>query len=357
MRWTGICAAAVALAVSVGTASALAAPIQLGVHLATSEPDGSDIDAYTRLVGAPPSIVMSYSDFGTPLFYSGQVAPVQKRGAAALLTWDPVGPGGGIPLSEIAVGAYDGYIREQARLAATWGKPLYVRFAHEMNLPEAAYGPGANGNTPATFVRAWRHVVSLFRSEGATNVRWVWSPNVHCGGRCPFTAFYPGDAWVDWLGLDGYNYAGASNIRWMSFREIFGKSYELITKLSSKPLMIPETASTERGGDKAAWITNAFMRDIPQRFPRIRAVVWFNKVKETDWRVQSSPAALQAFREVARSPLYSGGSLDAAARAIPPAGGAPQPVAGGSFSAIVIGAINGFGCRVFGAEWRRGCVA
>jgi hypothetical protein len=178
---------------------------------------------------------------------------------------------------------------------------------------------------------------------------------VHCGGRCPFTAFYPGDAWVDWVGLDGYNYAAVSHVRWMSFAEIFGKSYQLVTELTGKPIMIPETASTERGGDKAAWIRTAFTRDIPQRFPRIRAVVWFNKVKETDWRVQSSASSLEAFRDVARSPLYTRTSLADAARV--EEGTTRVSTPGGSLSAIVIGAMNGFGCRVFGAQWRRGCVA
>ena len=124
-----------------------------------------------------------------------------------------------------------------------------------MNLSDNTWGPGVNGNTPEEFVAAWRHVVSVFRAVGATNVLWVWSPNVDCGGQCPFDAFYPGDAWVDWVALDGYNYGPVDDVPWMSMAQIFGPSYDDLTALTTKPLMIAETASTEEGGDKAAWIT------------------------------------------------------------------------------------------------------
>jgi mannan endo-1,4-beta-mannosidase len=175
-----------------------------------------------------------------------------------------------------------------------------------MNLRGSPFGPGHEGNTPAQFVAAWRHVVSVFRSAGATNVKWVWSPNVDCGGKCPFDAFFPGDSYVDYVALDGYNYAAVDGVPWMSFDQIFAPSYRDLTRLSSKPVIIAETASVGDGDAKATWIQNAFLRSIPTAFPRVRAVVWFDRDKEANWKVNSSPASEQAWRAVVDSPIYQG---------------------------------------------------
>ncbi len=87
-----------------------------------------------------------------------------------------------------------------------------------------------------------------------------FAPNVNCDGQCPFSAYYPGDDWVDDVGLDGYNFAAVHDVSWMSFTQLFQQSYQQLTALTSKPVMITETASTEAGGNKAGWITQAFDR-------------------------------------------------------------------------------------------------
>jgi hypothetical protein len=279
--------------------------IRLGINI-DGFPDTSALQNYTSLAGAPPAIVMWYQQWSEPLFYAKQLSDVTSVGATPMVTWDPTLNGVGVPLVDISDGTYDPYIRSAALDAKAWGKPLYVRFAHEMNLSDSAFGPGQDGNTAAGFVSAWRHVVSLFRDVGADNVQWVWSPNVDCAGRCPFTSFYPGDAWVDWVALDGYNYSSTDDAPWKSFDQIFASSYETLTAMTDKPLMIAETASAEQGGSKAAWITQAFLHQIPSELPRVRAVVWFDRVKETDWRVDSSASALSAWRKVVASPIYGG---------------------------------------------------
>jgi hypothetical protein len=281
-------------------------PIALGVSV--GNPDApSDLSSYAAAVGRNPAIVMWFQSFDEPLFYPGQLAAVRARGAVPMITWEPAHTGGaGIPLRDIADGRDDAYLRHAAVAAAAWEKPLFVRFAHEMNLDSSPWGPGVDGNTAAVYVSAWRHVVALFRRAGATNVRWVWSPNVDCGGKCPFASFYPGDAWVDWVALDGYNYSTVADLPWMSATAIFESSYRALGALTSKPVMIAETASAESGGDKAAWIRQSLLSDVPSRMPRVRAVIWFQQVLETDWRFDSSPASLAAFRTVAASPLYSG---------------------------------------------------
>jgi hypothetical protein len=300
--------AARARASDAGTSS-----IRLGINIDGS-PDTSALASYTSLAGAPPSIVMWYQQWSEPLFYPKQLSDVASVGATPMVTWDPTINGAGIPFADISNGTYDTYIRNAALAAKAWGKPLYLRFAHEMNLSDSPFGPGQDGNTAAGFVGAWRHVVSVFRDAGADNVQWVWSPNVDCAGRCPFTSFYPGDAWVDWVALDGYNYSSTDHEPWKSIDQIFGPSYATLSAMTNKPMMIAETASAEQGGNKAAWITEAFLHEIPNELPRVRAVVWFDRVKETDWRVDSSASALSAWRKVVASPIYGGTAASSSAQ-------------------------------------------
>ena len=99
-----------------------------------------------------------------------------------------------------------------------------LRFAHEMNLLSSDWGPGKEGNTASSYVDAWRHIVTIFRQEGADNVKWVWAPNVDYGGR-PFTQFFPGDEWVDYVALDGYNWGATGGESWETFSQIFASSY------------------------------------------------------------------------------------------------------------------------------------
>jgi beta-mannanase len=123
--------------------------------------------------------------------------------------------------------------------------------------------------------------------------------------------YYPGDAWVDWTCADGYNWGTSQTAaedgwdsRWQTFDEVFGAIYQRVTALApAKPFMIGEFASSELGGNKAAWIADAALR-MPAAYPALRAFVWFNYNKETDWRAESSMAALDAFRSAFAGNAY-----------------------------------------------------
>jgi hypothetical protein len=280
--------------------------IQLGVNLMGLPGDGARLDDYTARVGARPDIVMWYQGWDEPLFWPGQMRTLATRKITPMVTWTPQKGAEGIPLRDIAAGVFDAYIAESAHAAASLKRPFMIRFAHEMNLAGSAYGSGANGNTPADFIAAWQHIVTIFRAAGATNVQWVWSPNVDYLGQAPFAAYYPGDAWVDWVGLDGYNWGTLRKSGWRTAAQVFVGSYRKLAALTHKPVMIAETASPECGGDKASWILRTFLKTVPQRMPRVRAVIWFDRVKEADWRVDSSAESLAAYRTVAASRLYGG---------------------------------------------------
>lgn len=289
--------------------------IALGAYIANAPGDPSQIDAFTGMVGAPPAIVMWYQDWatvGNSAFDPIKMNAVVARGATPMITWEPWDAAGGLTqpaysLRATIAGVHDPLIRAWAQAAAGWGKPLYLKFAHEMNGDWYPWAASVNGNTAAQYITMWTHVRAIFRQEGATNVRWVWSPNIAYPGSTPFAQVYPGDRAVDWVGLDGYNFGTSQSwSQWTSFADVFAPSYDSVARIASKPMLIGETASSELGGDKAAWITQGLLTDLPSRFPRLRAVVWFDESKETDWRVNSSPTALAAFRTVAQSPTYHG---------------------------------------------------
>jgi hypothetical protein len=281
--------------------------IALGVTVLNAPGELSVLQNYIGLAGRAPAIVMYFRGFDEPLFYSTEERNLRLIDATPMVTWGPDIDGVGLSLAAVAAGRYDSYLQAEARAAKRWGRLMYIRFAHEMNLQASPWGPGRNGNTPALYVAAWRRVVSVFRQEHVTNVRWVWSPNVDCQGHCRFAAYYPGNAWVDDVGLDGYNFAAAHGDPWISFTRLFGPSYALTTAISDKPVMITETAAPEVGGNKASWIKQAFLHDIPAMFPRLVAVVWWDRRDQTgDWRVNSSVASLRAWREVVASALYRG---------------------------------------------------
>lgn len=263
------------------------------------------LNAVTSLLGRAPGVFLTYVGWDRP-FYRSDEQQIADRGASHVVTWQP----NGYSLASIASGGQDAFIRAWAQGAAAWGGRIYLRPMHEMNGDWYSWGRGVNGNTPADFVAAWRRMHDIFVAEGATNVKWVWSPNVRYGSNYPLADLYPGSAYVDWLGLDGYNWGLDRHLgqpKWQSFEEIFGATYREVTQLApGKPLMIAETASTENGGDKAQWILQTFLNDVP-KYPAVRAVIWFNEADgASNFRIDSSAAALAAFKQVLNSAAYQG---------------------------------------------------
>ncbi len=280
-------------------------PMRLGVYLTGGGGDASKLDDYASMVGRNPDILLVFRSMDGPLLYSSEVSNLRARGETPMVTLEPYTSAGVASFSDIAAGKYDSYFRKEADAVKGLGMTVMLRFAHEMNLLSSDWGPGKAGNVGSGYVDAWRHIVTVFREEGAGNVEWVWAPNVDYGGR-PFAQFFPGDEWVDYVALDGYNWGASSGGSWETFSKIFGSSYATLTELSGKPVIISETGSDESGGNKAAWIEESFLSTIPQKMPRVSAVVWFNDDKERDWRVNSSQASLDAYRRVVGSTLYGG---------------------------------------------------
>jgi beta-mannanase len=299
-------AALAAFAVVAWPAGATAAPpIKLGAYIPNAPEDAHALDSYAAEVGRKPDIVMNYSNVTDPLLTATDISNLEARGETPMVTWQLYKSGWSGPtisLAGIAAGTYDGSLRRAADLAKSLPFDVMIRFGHEMNGDWYRWS-----GQPAAYVAAWRHIVTVFRHEGASNVKWVWSPNVDQGSY-PFAKYFPGDSWVDYVALDGYNWgtAGVGTDRWQTLSQVFSSSYEQITRMSTKPVIIAETSSSDVGGDKADWIRDGFLKTIPQEFPRVRAVLWFNRVMEEDWTVDSSDASLRAYRDVVSSSIYGG---------------------------------------------------
>jgi hypothetical protein len=307
-----------ALLILLLSSSVASAAIRIGVYSgangeSTSLESSATLDKYIAKVGKAPAFVVDYRNVTAgQLLTESEIANLSSHGTGALITWQLFKKGWGgeaITLPEITAGKYDSAIRSAAQQAKGLPFEVMIRFAHEMNGDWYPWGTeGSSLNTGSNYVDAWRHVVSIFRAEGAVNVKWVWSPNVDYDGSYPFASYFPGDEWIDYVALDGYNWgtAGQGPDAWQTFSEVFATAYGRLTSLSAKPVMIAETASSETGGDKAAWIRKSFLEELPQRFPRVTDVVWFDRNQELDWRIDSSSASLAAFREVVNSTLYGG---------------------------------------------------
>ena len=284
------------------------------------------MERFNRLVGRNSSIVMWYQPWSPNnrlAFDAGACLAVMRRGAVPMITWEPWDSGADANqlkdpanqpqyrLSEINAGYFDGYLREWARDIKHLGGPIMLRPMHEMNGRWYPWAGTVNGNTPEEYVKAWRRMHDIFEQEGATNVTWVWSINgesVPATPRNVYSAYYPGDAYVDWTGISSFNWGTTdpANGGWRTWDELYKAPLAYLSTLP-KPICISEIGSVEQGGDKAAWIADAYERI--RAHSQIAAVIYYESLEERpndtqDWRVTSSAESLAAYRAAANSPYF-----------------------------------------------------
>jgi mannan endo-1,4-beta-mannosidase len=271
-----------------------------------------------NVAGKPVSIINFWSFWSNGGKFQGfdraAMDNVRNHGSIPMVTWAPEAGGNATPdqpdfrLINIIEGQYDPQIKVWAGNAKLWGHPFFLRFAHEPDGNWFPWGEDANGNQRGQYVQAWRHVHDLFTAAGAANVTWVWCMNEGWAGapRPSYASLYPGDNYVDWSCLDGYNW-GTRYGAWRSFDTIFRWSYDTLVQVApTKPMMLGEWASVGTGGSLGAWITDAFTVQIPTNYPQIRAEVWYNFLTSFDWRVESWPGAPESLRAALSSSKYRG---------------------------------------------------
>jgi mannan endo-1,4-beta-mannosidase len=270
-------------------------------------------------IGMPPEIVVFFlqwppvGDQKSARFPGESLDAIWNSGAISCLTWEPMYYSEGrevmIPWQDIVNGEYDVYLKEFAKAAASWNRPFMIRFAHEMNIARYHWGtePSEYGpESPRIYRQMFRYVVTLFQRTGARNVVWIFCPNsesvpsISCDSSAAWNrmeAYYPGDRYVDVLGMDGYNWGTTQtkamhgwDSQWREFAAIFRPAWETLRRLApGKPIMVFETATVDQGGDKGLWTRKAFET---ARGWKLAGLVWFQVSKENDWRINKVQGAL-----------------------------------------------------------------
>jgi hypothetical protein len=264
-------------------------PVLLGAFdNQTSESFESIISLEDSLRTAFP-LVHIYTAWGSKpeeQFPTLKVEAILELGAIPIITWEPwltdfdskdnpqlrkveTRDKGG--MADVAKGRYDFYLTNWALQAKAVGKPVFIRLGHEMNDPYR-YPWGPQNNRAFDFIAAWRHIHKLFSGLGVTNVLWIWSPHPAYGY---FDAFYPGNAYVDYIGVGTLNYGTVATwSKWWSFKDIFGKHYKEFAKYN-KPVMLTEFGCLSVGGSRPDWFSEALAR-IPADYPMIKAILFFH---------------------------------------------------------------------------------
>jgi glycosyl hydrolase family 26 len=250
------------------------------------------VRSVTRRTGVHPNIALYYSGW-FERFQTSFAVQAQHNGAVPFIQLDP----DGISLAAIVAGAYDNYLERYATSVAGYGartgQGVIISFGHEMN--GSWYHWGYRHTAPQVFVAAWRHIVTLFRSQGANDVTWLWTTNIidRKGGIPDPKPWWPGQRYVNWIGIDGYFYHPS----W-TFASLFGPTIKAVRALTTAPLpiLVAETGVARSAGQPAK-IAN--LAAGIQAYGLL-GFVWFNAPGIRNWQLHG-PAAIAAFRQAAKN--------------------------------------------------------
>ena len=286
----------------------------LGVYYGNQGWDMPQVRAMEAWQGKRHAVVNLFTDWcnrskSLDNLFKQQLPNIWANGNVPVITWEPYLCSPTATPSDvearIARGDYDAYVKAWAdRMVAFVAGPdgslgtaddrrAYIRLAHEMNGNWYPWGAAVGGNSTANYHLMWQRVVGIFWGKGLDRrtVQWIWAVNHEDVGGTTAESYYPGDAYVDWVGVDGYNWGSSQS--WSSWRtpeEVFGPMIARLRSITAKPLALTETASsTAMPGRvdvaaKSLWITQLF-NYVGAAATNARMIVWFNDDKETDWSV------------------------------------------------------------------------
>lgn len=271
--------------------------------------------------------------------FNQQLPNVWANGNVPVVTWEPYLCSPSATPNDVTVraarGDYDAFLNAWAdRLKAFVSGPdgslgtaddrrVYIRLAHEMNGNWYPWSPVVGGNSAASYQLMWQHVRQIFWAKGlgSSAVQWIWAVNHEDADAAHAESYYPGDAYVDWIGIDGYNW-GASQTwsSWSTPEQVFAPMVARLRGLTAKPLALTETASSSSSAPgkvdvaaKSAWITQLFVYATAST-TGARMIVWFNEDKETDWAVFGGTNGDETYRS-GRTTYKAYASYRAAAQA------------------------------------------
>jgi hypothetical protein len=281
-----------------------------GVSL-TGAPESLDpIANFAKQVHKTPNVVEYYQDWADP-FEASRAEHACNAGILPMLTWESWNwqdtENGRTAFSQpayaprkIAHGAYDHYIKATARAIKSLSCPIMLRFDQEPNGYWYPWGLGTAGmhNTPAQYVAMWRHVWGIFKHQHVTNVDWSWSPNLLSAVHpYPLRKLYPGNKYVDAIGLDGYLYRTQDTPK-----SILGPLMKKLKPFASgRPWFVAETgvSSIRQQPSGIKSLLHAVATD-----KRLHGLVYLDEPEpRADWSLKSA-AAVKAFRKAIGKPVY-----------------------------------------------------
>ncbi|WIB27765.1 glycosyl hydrolase [Curtobacterium sp. MCSS17_015] len=294
-----------------------------GLYTAQSPFNWAEYDQVSQQVGRSTNMVGYFQGFDQD-FNANAVQRSWTNGRVPMLTWEsrPLKTGNdqkyvpGYTNSDITGGAFDRYLTEYAEALVANGQPVVIRLDHEMNGSWYNWADGtAQRNAPGSFVAMWQHVHEVFDRAGANDyVIWNWSPTrIDALGNAKYQtldyleAYYPGDDYVDWVGMSGY-YRKAAEAP--TFDTTFAATLEQIRQIApDKPILLSEIGATETGaavtdGQKARWITSLFDALADPANADVIGFAYFSETATTivdgarttnDWRLNSRADSLAAF--------------------------------------------------------------
>jgi len=258
-------------------------PNYVGIFVRGFPPSTTPLTQFENATSVRPNLITFYPRFGEK-FQASAACTAIRRGATPVIQIDPVNTS----LARIAAGRFDAYLRSYALSVKQFGAQLILSFGHEMN--GSWYSWGYRHTPPSVFTAAWRHIFTVFRAVGASNVTWLWTINVINDtqyGRIPNPApWWPGRSYVDWVGIDGYYFKAS----WR-FASLFGPTITAVHRLTHDPILISETGAASAA--QAQQIDDLFT-GIHQY--GLIGLVWFDATGSRDWRI-NQPAAIAAFRQ------------------------------------------------------------
>ena len=228
-------------------------------------------------------------------------------------------------LERINQGDLDKDLRAWARQAAKFGTPLMAEFGTEVNLRQFTWNGTWNGggettgfgdpsqpDGPEQFQAAYRRIIQISREEEATNVLWVFHANqrdVPGQEWNRLEQYYPGDDWIDWIGVSVYGAQSPLDTEWEEFRPMMDAAYARLVALSpTKPIVVLEFGVTNGNplGNQADWAAAALANLMGGRWPRVIGFAWWNEAWDRDddpahpttMRLQDNPALAAVFQQL-----------------------------------------------------------
>ncbi|HEY2507967.1 MAG TPA: glycosyl hydrolase [Streptosporangiaceae bacterium] len=253
----------------------------LGVYVDGVPASYAGVTSFAAATEVRPNVVSYYSGW-LEQFRRGFAEAAGRHGAVPLVQIDPTN----ISMTAIASGHYDSYLTAYARAVRGYHRPVIIGFGHEMNA--YWYTWGHRHATPAEFVAAWRHIVKVFRAAGARNVTWMWTVNaIDMPGGIPSPKpWWPGRAYVTWVGIDGYYLSPSAE-----FASVFGPTVAAVRELTGAPILVAETGASPSVGQPGK-ITSLFAGT---RTYGLLGFIWFDVVASGDYRLRA-PDAIAAYR-------------------------------------------------------------